>query len=176
MNVIRTTVALISVLIAASSARAQGLDVTGTWTGKGSCSGLVAGAKQRASGTVSLALTDDVASNAVASSLQLQGTGSSAGFVLALFGCGFAEPLPGHANKGRAALHGLNFLSPFEQFFTANVSSIKTFAPDKKGRTGKLTVSYTVGDKSQDVILTCKVHVHRTDQTDPNVLACDNPV
>src|ERR1043165_3449560 len=117
-------------LFSAASARADGPDLTGTWTGKGSCVGTGTGAKLKTKVSVTVNITDDTAANALSASFSMSGT-SGVPFSVALDGCGFVATLTGTTDKGRAAVHGFDNEVPFQKFFTGDLASVSVSAPDK---------------------------------------------
>jgi hypothetical protein len=173
----RRPIGLLSLtLLAFATASDAGLgptfDLTGTWTGKGSCSGLFNGDKVSSKTTVTLEITHDTGIDQVGADLELLGTGPVP-FTVGFTGCGFADAEIDKPDRGRAAIHGFEEMDPFRIFGTGDLAKAMVFAADKKGRTGKITGSVMLAVKEADeAIVTCKLSVFRVSGADPAVDAC----
>jgi hypothetical protein len=149
------------------------LDLTGTWTGKGSCKGLLGGEKVTIKTLVTVEVSHDTAANEIAAEAAFTGT-SPVPVLITFQSCGFAEAENAKPERGRAALHGYDGMAPFDFFGTGDLSKVSVFAPDKKGRTGKMSGTVFVGAKegADIAILTCKLTAARVSDADPAVPGC----
>ena len=165
---------LATALLASTSfaGTSSGPDLTGTWTGKGSCSGLAFGAKFKSKVNVTLDITSDTSLNKLASHTEYDGTGDVP-FGLLLDGCGLVVTLEDKPGEGRGALHGFDSAALFSKFFTTDLTSFSVFPPDKKGRSGKIKATTTVADTSVEFVGSCKFKLDRTSTTDPGLTQCD---
>lgn len=171
-TLIATSTALILALATTGHAAAPSLfHLTGTWTGKGSCAGLVEGEKLSSPMAVTVEITQTGADE-IAAEFVFSGTGKLP-VLVTLEGCGFVEPEAAKPERGRGAVHGYSEAEPFALFGTADISKASTFDVDSKGRSGKLkgTALLAVRDMG-DAIVSCKFAVDRFSQVDPVLPSC----
>jgi hypothetical protein len=166
----------LTILVFATRADAgsmAGLDLSGTWTGKGSCTGLVQGEKFTIPSNVTVEIS--TFGNEFAAAFGFVGTGTIP-LTVDFSGCGFAIAESAKPDRGRAAVLGFEESAPYMEFGTADLSKVSVFSPDKKGRTGKMkgTILGAVRDAG-DLILSCKLTVERTSQVDPGIPFCLAP-